>query len=690
MSDVQYQIRDGQIISEHGMPYGVRYFADNRISFSVYDNEIGDINYFSSSTNGNPLVFQRALWGGLRFYIVDDGKRTLLEIGECTILPYGCTGKFIYPESDIEFCLFAASDSIILRLLPSLVLEKCKIAVEFYDIYAFRPQPDGDPRYKGIRRVWEPWSGMQDMLCGGFHETSGTVGIVCSSNRAGSYTVSKANGKHRLEYSLISDEAPFIFALAFDRDVRGAMRRCKSSIENNKELLHAQKRRYEAVNRRKPVLHSDDRYLDQFFALAPLYHESLKVWDHPGAMRANTVHYWTWGWDTLCNNSADVYWGDADYLKDMLDFFMDHSKDRGIAHAYNRDMSFAEAAPPPAQGFYIILLYNYYCNGGDVKPYYAFARRIFDTIRDCEYEETGLCKGTSLYPDFRGLIRENGNDISTFNNTVCYCAVRSMERLAIGITDAETANIAAQFAKRTRENFQPWLFDRQTGFIDGSVDYQTGKGRKLFGNNSVKWENDFCGELMRGITAPCIRFYKNDLIAEAGLRPVQLSDPAYDADANQLSCWWPVMSECFVRLANMENHPELIKIWTTWIAYWSKRLTCPEGISCYNETKTPPFDNWNALCGTWQAYSIRGWYEGILHSYVGVDFNETGPAFYPYSGPEVSVMGLHYGGRTYDIHMKGSGPVIVYYMVNGEKVPGEIKIPEEMLHAHTTIEVYRK
>ena len=55
-----------------------------------------------------------------------------------------------------------------------------------------------------------------------------------------------------------------------------------------------------------------------------------------------------------------------------------------------------------------------------------------------EVKETGLSSGLSLTPDFMTLTGETGNDISAFNNSVFYCAARSLNRMSAIMGDTET------------------------------------------------------------------------------------------------------------------------------------------------------------------------------------------------------------------------------------------------------------
>ena len=156
-------------------------------------------------------------------------------------------------------------------------------------------------------------------------------------------------------------------------------------------------------------------------------------------------------------------------------------------------------------------------------------------------------------------------------------------------------------------------------------------------------------------------------------------DSAFDGDANQLRSWYPVMSEFYMKLINSGNRRDLIEQWIGWVSYWMKKLTIPEGVSTYINTDEPELDRWDSLCGTWQAFSVRGWYQAIMHGIVGVGIDAGGVTFYPYEGEEIRLKGLHYAGRKLDIEMCGSGKYIEAIVVDGIEIKGTNKLPEVFL-----------
>ena len=94
----------------------------------------------------------------------------------------------------------------------------------------------------------------------------------------------------------------------------------------------------------------------------------------------------------MTSSFAFAYWGDNDFMDKSLKMYMETADPvHGIAHSYARDMSQKETGLVAEQGFYINFLYQYYLNGGNIKPYYDFAKMLFDIILQSEVKNTGLC-----------------------------------------------------------------------------------------------------------------------------------------------------------------------------------------------------------------------------------------------------------------------------------------------------------
>lgn len=264
-----------------------------------------------------------------------------------------------------------------------------------------------------------------------------------------------------------------------------------------------------------------------------------------------------------------------------------------------------------------------------------------------------------------------------------------MEAMADYMGDKAIRDRAYDIGRRIEEHFKAVFFDEKTGYIVSSVDSRTMEKRPVFNANSMKWENNFLQDLSEKIDEAALGFFERNCVTPMGLREIPAWCENYDGDANQLHCWWPVTGEYFARLINKFDRQDLIEQWVKWVSFWTKRITCPEGIDCFVETEEPDFDGWNCLCGTWQAYSARGWYQAAIHSVLGVVGDFGGVTIFPRSEDGVSVEHLHWAGKTFDISFFGKGKYIDKIVVNGTEVSATNKIPCDMLQKHNVIQVYK-
>lgn len=672
---MEYVVNKGVIQSNAGLPGVKHWFCDGRTAVEMDNDSISQVDFFSPATKGSYIAMRQRFWGGIQLFLNDRKVRP----ARCEIYPFGFTSQ----GEDCDWGLWIGGDRVHISLTPKT--ENASLRLEFYDEILFTPDNSDHPdiRLGGMPRTWQ-MPRLEDGMVKLSYEEAGDVNYVTfSSNRALSLTTRPKHGKYMISGENLPANEKTEFVLSFSTSGHTA-------YQDDGELYQSQMARYARVAEKAPVLKSKKPLLNQFFALAPMYHESLKTVDVPGAIRAQSTHYWVWGWDSMTSNECSFYWGDMAFIGQMLACMEKYAiPGEGVAHAYSRDMASGAMGAAPAQGMYITLLDHYRIAGGDAGKYYNFAKQVFVFILETEVENRGLCKGTSLYPDYRNLINETGNDLSSFNNTVSYCAARSMQDIAESMGDAETAAAAKAFADRVEANFEKVLYNEKYGFFDSSAEATTLQQRNVLSNNAIKWENNHCRDLVWGHREECLDFYRKNLVTPSGIAPLPKWCDCYDADANQLHCWWPVMSEFYTRLANHQNRPELMEQYADWICYWSERLMCPEGISCYEWDKNVPYDQWNAQPGIWHGYSIRGFYNAIVHSYIGVDFDRNGVNFYPYSGEEVEIENLHFGKRSFHIQMTGKGTKIQNVTLNGRSLGPVKNIPFADLAEKNTIQVVR-
>ena len=675
----EYSVKNGKIYTEKGLPWAPRWFCDGRLAFAVDNESIRQIDHHGPQVTGSYILFHKRFWEGMRFYLRAGSSRTLLRPEKCEITPFGFSSKGSYGE----YGLYAADDTLIFTVTPAM---DCDIDVEFYEDSLFRPETHAHAGIglRGGERSWTPFVAEENRLVTSYEEKGGKTNVAFSASLPISYRKTSAFTKHIL--TLLGARAGKECVMVLDASAG----ECKGT-HGYKERIARQEARYKEVAERVPVLHSAYPMLDRFFATAPLYHESLKVNDIPGTTRAQTTHYFVWAWDSMTTPDAYIYWGDRDFLGKMLTAFADNVSDTGcIPAAFTNNMGNVYGdAPPAAQSMFITLLDIYRLAGGDFKKHYAFAKKLFHKNLSFEKKGTALLAGYSLYPDYRELIGETGNDVSAFNNSVTFCAVRSMEAMATAYGDTEEAVFCRDFAAKMKDSFARAFWNEKEGYYASSADADTLIPRPIPSSNAIKWENDYCEELIEGHEDALAKFFAEYFVAPAGLRPYPEGNPAYDADANQLHSFWPVMSELYARLLCHKGDKAATEQFIGWISYWAERLSCPEGISVYENTPTPAFDGWSAAPGIWHGYSARGFYTAALHCVVGVGFNQKGLRLFPVAiDAPLTLKNLHFGSISLDIEATGCGrPKNV--ILNGEALGAVEYIPFEKLKERNTLTIVR-
>lgn len=674
-----YKTKKGTVYTEAGLPWGPRWFCDSRTAVQVDNESIRQIDHFGREVTGSYILFRKRFWEGMRFYLRKGASRTLLRPAKCEALPFG-----FFSEGDYgKYGLFVADERLFVTVTPK---EDCDIDVEFYEDSLFRPEthPHKGVGLGGGERTWTGWVEKNGRIEASYEEKGVRTNVAISATLPISYRKTERFVKHILTLSGVNAAKECVLAFAASAE------ECKG-VDGYADLLQAQRERYEEVSRRAPVLRSDYPMLDRFFEIAPLYHESLKVADVPGTTRAQTNHYFVWAWDSMTTPDAYALWGDRAFLGRMLTAFEENVSDTGMipaAFTYDMGNEYGDA-PPAAQSMYVTLLDLYRLAGGDAKKHYDFAKTLFHRNLTYEKKGTGLLTGHSLYPDFRELIGETGNDVSAFNNSVSYCAVRSMEAMATAYGDEEEASLCHDFAIRMKESFNKALWNEDDGYYASSADADELVPRSIPSSNAIKWENDYCEELIHGHEDALAKFFAEYFVAPAGLRPYPEGNSAYDADANQLHSFWPVMSELYARLLCHAKNKEATEQFIGWISYWAERLCCPEGISVYENTPTPAFDEWSAAPGIWHGYSARGFYTAALHCVVGVGFNQKGMRLFSVgTDAPLALKNLHFGDLSFDIEAEGSGsPVSV--LLNGEELGAVEYIPFDRFEKYNALKITR-
>jgi len=690
---MKHQIDNGVIRCKDGIPEGYKWFCDGRLSFSFDEGGVECVEYYGArSFDANQMVFKKGVFHCFRTFIVKEHMIFSPKFENVEIWPYGLTADLKSNGDIFKFEVRAMEESIVFSLTaPAGLDDGYKFRMQFYESSQLITAETDDylTGTRGLTRMWRPWewNEKENYLLGGYEDAaldkSVDVHFRVGANQPMAYSNNNIHPRITLDTPIKPGETN-IFAITPETCRLQAAEKHKLILGNFNKRRGQQNEIYQNIRDKSPRLICDNPGLSDFFSLAPLYSQSLKIPDSPGAVRAKTTRYWVWGWDTIVKSLAPIYWGDVGHIRDMLIFFEETSSpDVGLSHAYATDNSSASPMAAAAQGMYICLLHHYFSITGDesaLKRHYPFAVAILERMLTAVTGETGLMKGMSLYPDFPQAMMETGNDLSLYNNALAYCSLRAMEFLAGVCRDDKTVEMLITVNAKIRENFTDTFFDNNLGAYVNSVDAGTLEQRKCINIGSLMWENDFLEELVRSKDQPYSQFIEEHCIGTAYFRAIPLWDSSFDSDANQLHCTWPVVEENIMRLMRRTGKTKIIKKWASWVAYWTNKLIIPEGISYMIETESPETDSWNCEPGTWQAYTMRQWYQDVLHSYLGITLDYGGITVSAAVCGEYRLNNLSYMGGTVNITCNGSGDYVSTVTVNGKAINGALKIPFDMLN----------
>ena len=658
--------------------------------------------------SGNPIIFRRRLFDGFRLYIEQDHVTYSPQLKNYSYLPFGFTAGWLFKDIVIKYSVYAAEESIIFNLrLPENAPSDLDCKLEFYDSFQLTPcdRDDFFLSSMGADRSWRKWNfdTAGNTLCGGFTEKPNKIINVFNAAETEEWQsfldvcitadielvqiIREQNIKRILKSkNRLQPGTSVTYIISFIPE-EDSVAKTKIKLAESANTIKEQISHYKEISQKTPVLLSPHTELNNFMALAPVFHEVLKVKKIPGATRSSNVFYWVWGWDGMTGNNSPVYWGDSNHLKQMLACYMETADPvNGIVHAFRNDMTVASVSSTPSQAIYISMLYLYYCQTHDfdeVRKRYDFSKKIFDRILSLEVSNTGFCEGFSLYPDFPKFMKETGKDISLFNNSLFYSAARSLECLAILMDDLPTRDKARGVFSRFEKNFLPAFFNAEKNFFVSSVDSETLAQRDSYNLSSVKWDIGYYADLVDTVSPRAMQFIEKNLISNVGLREIPVWDVAFDGDGNQLHSWFTANSQYFVRTCNANNRADLLARFRSWIEYWTGQLTVPEAINFYAENTKPERERWNSVSGDLVMFGIKDWYLSVVHGIVGVDTGPGGITFYPYDGEEMTLQGLHYLGKKFDIEMRGSGKYISEIEVNGVKYRGTNILPMDSVQHGT-------
>ena len=420
----------------------------------------------------------------------------------------------------------------------------------------------------------------------------------------------------------------------------------------------------------RPRIDIDNPILNSAFAQYPEIINSMKVPDRPGAVKANFLGYFVWGWDGMTPLVPCALANEPEYTAKILRFFHDTCNPKiGLPLQFTSTFQPRLKEPFPSQAQYIAGLYHYIATTGDLevaRSVMPTCKFILDRCRMDKVKDTGLVSGSALWPDFPDVMGENGYDISALNNGLLYQGLRSIEYIARALGDRTLSDECRQWAAAVRASFVKYLYDEEKGYFVSSCSSKDLKPRKHYPAQAIYWLTPFARELVSHAPGRIASFMDKHLRSAKCLLTLPRWDTAWMADGNQLGSSYPAADFFYVNLHKLLGDAAGLKTWLGDVEWFWQRHTAPEAFTpeAENEDEFGPDNH-----GGKQCQAVSTWYGCLYNGVAGLDFDHEGITVTPWGDIPVDIRGLRLRGSSIDLKIRGHGRHIGSLKLNGKALP---------------------
>ncbi len=685
-------------VAPHGLGGMTRdLFGNGRLFASVgAHGGLLKVSYWGNQHLGAPNFFQAdpgTAWVKLfRMHLIIDGRRHYLTMTDSKLYPFGFRSRCEVDGVAVEHELLLLPDAIVQRAkvvrnprklpvqLEVLHQESC-VAVggahRAWDDFAFDKKRnalitccrDENPNvYRGgdslaqfkLRELGfevhdapkaETWIGIGCDL-----PLTATRGYHARSKQ---YLISKPGTNASLAFFMLFNSSKS----GFDKRLRQLT---KSVHAECAELVDGYERRLKA----RPQVDVDNPTLNSFFMQQPEVIRHMELPDRPGAFKATLAGYFLWGWDGMTPTIPCALSNDSETTAAVLRFWQEVCHPRiGIPLQLTTAFEARLNNAFPAQCQFIASLYHYVATTGDLslaKELLPTCELILAQCRKDEVKESGLVAGPALWPDFPEAMEENGDDISSLNNSLMYQGVRAMEYIYTTLGKTKAAEECREWAKRLRANFVKYLYDEKKGYFISSCSSKDFTPRKHYCCQAIFWITPFARELVSHAPDRIAAFMDAHLRSAKCLLSLPRWDNAWMADGNQLGASYPTADYFYLNVHKLVGDAKGLDAWLGDVEWFWKRHTAPEALTpeAENEHEMGPD---NQGCKQLQACST--WYASLYMGLAGMDFDHEGITFTPWGDRNVSIKGLQLRGTCVDLVVSGRGAHIGSLKLNGTPLP---------------------
>jgi hypothetical protein len=628
--------RDNCPCSEQGFGLPLTHYVSGRVSAAVAGHGgLCGLRYYGRQPHGKSLMLQAsevAAFSKLgRVQALIDGQAYYLEFTNTRHYPFGYESECRLADVKLRHELILDQDTVFQRLT---VLEN----PQGRDVRA-RLLLHGHLWQQAPGRSvghWEiiPETGTLTTRVVDQNEDGSSVEttLVIGANAPCAASSRHGNFKHYVETTSASDE--IIFHIAFNPEAESDFGGARlDAVKANFARMLETGLRFETGN---PTL---DSALNN---VAPTV-ANLVIQDCPGAIRASQS-YWVWGWDSMVHAEALIWSGQADLVRDMLDFYHESADPKlGVAHALYSDLTLSHSMAFSAQCLYVVMLYNYVAATGDRAPlerHLDFARMILDKAGEAIAPGCNLSTGIGFYPDFPQLLEHQPHDLSLINNSLYYQALAAMSELE----DAPAALL--EKTGKVKADMERILWDDEAGYWIDSASGDDLAPRRYYPLFGQLYVSPFGTDPHAESDERIAQFMRKKFPFPNGLYMYPQDNAAFMADGNQLGAYYPSVDRYYWNMMNRTGCAEVTAHFEQIVTGFWKEHSYPEGLTHETVNDDPATDN----PGCKQAFAAKGWCCDALELHLGLKVDLQGLTFNPLPDSRpFRVRNLTFRGKKLDV-----------------------------------------
>ncbi len=689
-------------------------FSGGRLAASIARHGgLTRIFYFGEQPNGHNKIYSGdplSSWGKLfRIYAVIDDKMYYLTFSSTSLFTYGYSSIFSVGGVKLQHEMVLLNDTLVYRVVVKRNPDNKTIRLKLLHndeqghvactgrVWSkYKPAPKQNTLIASAVEVkpenrCDEAEGLTQCNAFGYEEPEKTeIWVGVSSDLPLSfYKTPDVFNKTYMETDLVKGKATIFVSFSTSRrKLVNRIKKLQSSVwEETDSLISSYKQR----KRKQVKIEMPETPVVQscLQTVSPLL-DSLKVSDIPGGMRAADAHYWIWGWDSMVYSHTTLITGQHEFVLEMLEFYRKTAHpELGIFHALSTTGNPIMAMAPAAQCLYATMLYYYYTFTGDkdgLKEYYPFVVQLLQRAANDEVDGSGLIEGISLYPDFPEHVDQTGDDISTFNNSIYYQALKVTTVMANILGDREFGDECSVRAERLRKGFMKHFYDRKQGYFVDSVSSKDFSKRLHYPSYAILWETPFAKDLVKDIVEPVAAFMQKNLKATIGVSLFPKWDSCFMRDGNQIGMYMPVNEPFYRNMMRLSGRDGEINDWLKTVKWSWDQNTMLESLPTEAENEGMTLDE----PGRKQAFAGKAWYAIFVDCMLGVEFAPDGITVNTPGGHhEIAMRNISYAGKKVSIEVKGKGKYVGSITVNGTPLNHSRKIPIASLRKQNKIVIKR-